>query len=124
MKNILAILIAASFICSGCATTQSSSTSSTQTAINDAWTAANALQTGNNGQLITPQLTSTVLSLTHNTGDAAYAAIVTSLINQIGGAVVAAQSAKVNPVSAVNAVLAPANVATTATAVVNGSVAP
>jgi hypothetical protein len=107
---------------SGCATLQTPTTSAAQTLINDAWTAANDLQTANNNELITPAAQTAALSLTHNSDDAAYATVVTTLFNQIVGAQVAAQAAKVSPVTATNAVLAPDNVAAVATSVANGTV--
>ena len=121
MKTKLVSILTLVLAFTGCATTQTGTTSSTQTLINDGWTAANSLQTANNGQLLSPTAVNQVLTLTHNSGDAEYAALATALINQVAGAVVASQAAKVNPIPAVNAVLAPTNVANTATAVANGT---
>lgn len=130
INKLFAVLITAitlapwAFFLTGCATVQTASTSQTQTLINDAWSAANELQKSNNGQLITPAAQTAVLNLTHNSGDAAYASIAAALINQVAGAVIASQAAKVNAVPSVNAVLAPANVAATADSVASGSAAP
>lgn len=121
MKLKLISLLSICVLLFGCATAQTADTSATQTLINDAWTAANKLQTQNNNQILTPAGVDSVLTLTHNSGDIVYGQVATSLINQVAGAIIASQAAKVNSIPAVNAVLAPANVENTAVAVANGS---
>jgi hypothetical protein len=85
-------------------------------ATNDALSFANALQKMNDGNLLPPAAVTTVLALTHNSGDASTAAALNNLLGQV----VAAKALATTPaqsISNVNQVLAPLNVQSTVQAV-------
>lgn len=120
MKNIaLTIGLAFSLLIGGCVTAPTGGS-----AINPAvlanlqtvgWTAANYLQTLNNGQTIAT--VDQVLAATHNAGDVGAVNLVASIVGQVASVVTAmhnAQASQQQTIAAVNTVLAPTTVAQTA----------